>query len=1157
MPRAILLFLLTVTAYAEVISGGKIFPGGAPATNGVVYLDSTQHFGLDAYTYQVNVFPGIHTLVSNVPFGYVVSYSLCVNCTNHPPSSYQPGNTATVVVPINASVDVYWMYSPNPGQLTGTSALPDGSPFTSSTLLLDSTQAVATPAAFSIALPAGTHTLFSGSPTGFNTTYSVCVNCTQHPPASYQNGALATFTVPPAGYVDARFQYTALDAATITVTSPTPSQTVTGTLALSVTGGDLAKAASVEYTIGSNRIARVPAQTSNPSFSTTWNSALASDGNSQLEVTARDYLDNIIYQDFRSIVLHNFGNAASAPLPSVLTGAVPVTLTAYDQTHFPAYWQVFIDGELGPSPYGLLFSDQDAAHQNARSTIVDSTAYPNGKHEVHFAFHSNDYPVTNTSAPGLDFRGMVTQNVTITNARALAEILPNYLFIYTPVSTGVQLTCSRVFTNQDRDPCAAPTYNVDPLTSSPAIQVSASGLITAQQEGYGDIIVSEGGKTAVAHVWVRNTPGLPHFQDAGNYGAAYIAGKSIFATAAFQLTPDLVQADATLLAEVRRAGVNTLNKGIFLPNSNIGLSFAAWKTSYDNSSYVSNWNWARANGFRVLGSGDDIVRRPGWEGSWIANWPAASQAVQYAMQKFTQSGAGLALDVVDEASALWGTNPAPVGLIGMQHSFQSAACTRAQCSFSWLSDPTDYTFHDPILPGGSFLLGGTSALATPAGSASTITSTTATQVNFTISNGVAGTRVFDTSNSPNLEYLWFSGRVSCQGNVMCNPALPNTLLSNVSGWLRGAAATVPISWPPAGAAPVYGQRNWLKPGGVSDYASHYWDSNQQRRTYSFGMGVRENQNSMLTAFLGRQSSVNINRPQLLEQTMAGIDYLKFSAAGNAVYTPPTDRLLHVGAVPRAVVSGIMSAAAVGSAGVKLYKFDTAFTDRRDSLGNGAEFESDGGPNTGEVLNWQAMGYASATLTKALQEYVLGTPVNSPYLGRNIITGARTSTNGNLLIVVNGWDAPRTVLVDLSAYTTGRAVLRYNVFDTGIKVQSLGNIVGDTVTLRAGETAAYLLPKVATVPGIETIIFQPDQAGNRTMLRTNYLYSQNTPLYGDAVDCTAGCSAIIDRKLGEAFYSYAVLNSSDAVQCRSTPALLPAGSSVSLAVNPATRGPFCQ
>ena len=85
----------------------------------------------------------------------------------------------------------------------------------------------------------------------------------------------------------------------------------------------------------------------------------------------------------------------------------------------------------------------------------------------------------------------------------------------------------------------------------------------------------------------------------------------------------------------------------------------------------------------------------------------------------------------------------------------------------------------------------------------------------------------------------------------------------------------------------------MKPGGISDYASHYWDSNQQRRTYVFGMGAREVQNSMLSSFLSRQPYIDINRPQFLEQSMAGIDYLKYSPSGVSAYTPPVDQLLHV------------------------------------------------------------------------------------------------------------------------------------------------------------------------------------------------------------------------------------------------------------------------
>jgi hypothetical protein len=1159
--KSLTLFLFfAILTNAETLTGTKSLSGGTGLAVGTVWLDGNQISGSDNLVIRSVIYPGVHTLDSNAPTGYAISYSVCVNCTNHPVLSFMSGSSVKIVVPINGAVDISWIYTAQPGILQGTQTLSDGSAFTAASFTLDGVQSVpAGSPSFTTVIPAGIHTLLSSAPLGYAVAYSICANCNLHPLSSFQTGYLASVNVPPAGFADVRFQYTPVGAATITVTSPAPNQTVTGIIPLSVTGGNLSKAASVEYAIGSNRIARIAAQPGNPTFQAMWNSALASDGNSQIETTVRDDLDNILVQDVRSVVLSNFGNAATAALPSVFTGNVPVALTAFDRSHFPAYWQVFLDGEIGPNPFGLLFSDQDAVHQNARSTTLDSTAYPNGRHEFHFAFHSNDYPVTNPSAPGLDFRGMVTQNVTVTNPRALMEILPNYLFIYTPVSTGVQLTCTRVYTNQDQDPCSAPAYSLNAATSSPGIQVSASGLVLGMQEGYGDITVSEGGRSALVHVWVRNTPGTPHFQDAGSYGTTYVAGKSLFAIAPFQLTPDLLQADASLYAEVKRAGVNTLNKGIYLPNSNLTLPFSTWKQSFDSSSYASVWAWSLANGFRVLGSGDDIVRRPSWEGYWTANWPGAPQAVQYAMQKFAQSGAGLAVDVVDESSALWGTNPTPVGLIGTPHAMQSATCTGAQCAFTWpsLIDPLENTFHDPLLPGGTFVLAGSTSLTTPAGSADIISTMSGTQANFTIPNPVTGTRTFNATNSPNLEYLWFSGRVSCPGNVMCNPALPNNILSNVAGWLRSATPAVSISWPPAGAAPLYAQRNWLKPGGVSDYASHYWDSIQQRRTYPFGMGVRENQNSMLTAFLGRQSFVITNRPQLLEQSMAGVEYLKYSGAGIAVYSPPADQLLHVGVVPRAVASGIMTAAAVGSAGVKLYKFDNSFAQRRDSVMNGADFESDAGPTTGEVLNWQAMGYASATLSKSLQEFVLGAPVSSPYLGRNIITGARTGPNGNLVIVVNGWDSPRSVQVNLTAYRTGNNVWRYRVGDVSVKLQAMGDIVADTVLLAAGETGVYFFPRTATVAGLDTVSFQPDLPGTKTILKTNYLYSQNTPLYGDPVDCSSGCSVKVDRKLGDVFYSYAVTDVGGTVLCRSAPIAMPAGTSVSLLVNSTTRGSVCQ
>ncbi len=939
------------------------------------------------------------------------------------------------------------------------------------------------------------------------------------------------------------------------------NQVITGMATFSVTGPNLSKTASVEYTLGAYRIGLVAAQNANPNFQVTWNSALAADGNSQVEVTARDYLDNIIFQDIRPITLSNFGNSAAAPLAPALTGQVPLVLSAYDKTHFPAYWQIFLDGEILPGVSGLLFSDQDGVHSNSRATTLDTTLYPNGRHEFHFALHSNDYPAPAGGSSGLDFRGMVTQNVNINNGRALMEILPNYLFVYTPVSTGVQLTCARAYTDGYRDSCSAPAYSVAPETSSPGVHVSASGLIFASQEGYGDILVADSGKIAMVHVWVRNTPGLPQFQDSGKMGTTYLPGKSLYVVAPFQLTPGLLLSDPQLTAETKRAGVNTLNQGMFQETSDITTPFATWKQNFDVAAFASSYAWSAANGFRVLGSGDDIVRRPGFEGMWISTWPSAPQAVQYAMQTFAQSGAGLAVDVIDESSLFWGSNPSPVGLIGSAHSFQSAACSGAQCSFQWpsLLGTSESLFHDALSAGRTFVLGGSSALATPPGRAATITGITGSTVNVTLPNSLAGAQTFTSATAPSLDFLWFSGLTSCPGsnNAMCNPPLANSLLTDIASWLRTASATVPISWPPLGTAPPSVQGNWMKAGGISDYASHYWDSTQQRRTYIFGMGARETQSSMLAAFLSRQSLVNINRPQLLEQSMAGIDYLKFSPSGVAAYTPPKDQLVHVGETPRAVVSGIMTAAAAGTAGVKVYKFDESFLARSNDTGTGIEVESDGGPSTGEILNWRAMGFAAATLTKSLQEFVLGQPVNSPYLGRNIVTGARLGTNGNLLFVVNTWDSSRNIPVNLSAYRTGNSVLRYRVTDTGIKLSSLGDVTTDAPTLAAGESALYLFPKTTTVTGIDTVNFQPDTAGTRAILRTNYLYSQNTAGFGDSVDCSSGCSVTVDRKLGDAFYTYAILDSSGAEQCRALPQLVPMGRSVTLATGALSRNPVCQ
>ena len=608
----LLLFVVTFLARAESITGTRINPGGSPSLVGVVTVDGNQSFGSQTSTFHTSIFPGIHTISSSSPSGYVVFYSVCVNCVTHLAATYVTGTSLLLAVPIGGTVDISFLYVPQTGVIQGSRVLSDGTAFTNAALTLDSLLTLPAGASvFTSSASADSHSLVSATPAGYSVSYSICSNCTQHPSASFVIGSSATVQVPPSGFIDVQFQYTAIPGAPpVTTLIPALNQTVAGNITFSVTGPSLLKTASVEYTLGAYRIAMVGAQSSNPNFQFTWNSALASDGNSQIEVTARDYLDNIIFQDIRPITLSNYGNSASALLAPTVAGMVPVALSAYDKFHFPAYWQIFLDGEILPTTTGLLFSDHDGVHSNSRNTVIDTTLYPNGRHEFHFAFHSNDYPSASSANSNIDFRGMVTQNVNINNGRALMEILPNYLFVYAPVSTGVQLTCSRAYTNGDHDSCSSPTYSVTAATSSPGIQVSPSGLIIASQEGYGDILVADSGKTAAVHVWIRNTLGLPHFQDYGKTGTTYLAGKSLYVVAPFQLAPTLLISNPQLIADVKRAGVNTLNQGMFQAATDITEPFATWKQNFDNAAYASTYAWSVANGFRILGSGDDIVRRP-------------------------------------------------------------------------------------------------------------------------------------------------------------------------------------------------------------------------------------------------------------------------------------------------------------------------------------------------------------------------------------------------------------------------------------------------------------------------------------------------------------------------------------------------------------------
>ncbi len=419
-------------------------------------------------------------------------------------------------------------------------------------------------------------------------------------------------------------------AAGLQIQSPAGHQTVSGSLHLALSG-DLSGVASVEYLLGNYRLGR---QAVAP-FTLDWNSALAGDGNSQIEAVARDPLGNVIFDGAVDVVFQNYGNKAEIlnATPTVWSGLVPLSLHAFDAQHYPAYWEVSIDGELAQPRY----TDQTGKNDVTISETLDTTVYPNGKHEFSFVFHSNDYGNPKPPGGNENYRGMVTRNIDIENGRTYLEPVANYVHVYIGVGGGVGLGCTRAYTNGDRDACLNPQFTA---ADSGVVSVDSVGNLRGLREGFADVTLTEGGRSTTAHVWVKNSPAVPHFTVNGGISAAYMKGQSTFVVSPFGLTPQDAAANPSLLADIRRAGVNTLTRGIYLNPTDLSTTFDSWKQAFD-AAVLPDYRFAAANKLRILGAGDDIARNIGAEAWRTLNWPPAKQAVQYAMQQFAQSGAAV------------------------------------------------------------------------------------------------------------------------------------------------------------------------------------------------------------------------------------------------------------------------------------------------------------------------------------------------------------------------------------------------------------------------------------------------------------------------------------------------------------------------------------
>ena len=250
----------------------------------------------------------------------------------------------------------------------------------------------------------------------------------------------------------------------------------------------------------------------------------------------------------------------------------------------------------------------------------------------------------------------------------------------------------------------------------------------------------------------------------------------------------------------------------------------------------------------------------------------------------------------------------------------------------------------------------------------------------------------------------------------------------------------------------------MGPNSPSDYASHYWTSYNERPAFGWSSGIQEETHWISQAYYERQPFIRLDRPQLMEITVSGPAYLKENK-DKPYFFPLTDTLDQPGVDAPVIPAEMMTALALGVAGERLYYFeDPADQLQRLQAPRGSYFQTGVNPlanDDGIKKRWDAMSYASKFLTTIVKPYILTDQVNSPALGRNILTAVRHGAQGTMLLVVNDNDWDRTLPVDFRSYMHGGRNLRYIVGADGIRGPLAVSGENDTLHLFAGESGIYL------------------------------------------------------------------------------------------------------
>jgi hypothetical protein len=886
-------------------------------------------------------------------------------------------------------------------------------------------------------------------------------------------------------------------AATLTFESPGCfGATISGNVNLTAVAPG---AQRIDFAMGSYSIGSAFA----PSFALSWNSSIAMDGVSAIQATGRDGAGNVVASGECLVTIANLGVTLAVNSPDLtqpLSGTVSIALTGSDASAFPAIWTLNIDG----AQQQIIWTDNAWQNPNSVTFSLDTTQFANGPHELNISLNSRTGP---TNPQWVNWRGMVNRVVQFQNGHVLQEIVPQLQNVFVPPGSTVAVGCTRIYTDGQTGECSAPVFA---SASTSVAAVDGSGNVQGVTAGFTQVTLQDETRTSTANVWVTSTPAVPHFAGNGQILQAFHAGKSLFVIAPFTLDPTAFTSTA-VNTQLAQSGFNTLSFGAYINPWNVNASYSTWQANF-NQQTGAKLQWAKANNYHLLLTGDDIFRRIGGDAWYTLNWPSGKQAVQYAVSSLAATGVGIGIEGIDEASMLWGPNPVPAGNIGSaSYVFTGVSCAGQTCSVNWPNNPipAGYTFSMTGAPN--------TGLDNPAGTSFTVGNSTSTGFSFTAPQAPDGS--YTQSNAPSLQFLWFGGNW-CNGNVACSPPVPNSALATIRSWIT-AGPTVPISFPCLATDPAQVDGNWMGPGSISDYASNYFTSLKTRTTYPWSEGIQEIISSMQQTFFSRQPYYVLNRPQLMEVSLTGPQYTKGSASG-ATYNPGVDALISPGVSPQHVSAVMMDAAALGGAGERLYSFESpSDVTSRAAAPAGTSFQTGSNPQNLQTASWTAMSYAANLLGSVLDPYLLATRLNSPGYGLNITSAARQGSTGNLLLIVNGNDWQRSISVDLTPYTRGFGAAKYVVSAAGISTSELSPTqLEDSVTLSEGESVAYILPSTAANMPLKCHkITAPPKSPSGTALQSSYLYPAMPVQSISMTPCAPSCTVYLDPNLGPFFYQF--------------------------------------